>query len=170
MNDEIWKPLIDFPNYEVSNFGNVKSLTKIKRGSNLSPSSRKKGYLQVQICRNNTVRSMYIHRMVWQTFMGEIPNGMEINHKDGNKHNNHIDNLECVTPQQNSQHSWSLGLCIPTQGMRSGRAKLTDDLVREIRFRYENEDISQPKLAREYGVSKTLIWDVVSGNRWKHVK
>lgn len=93
---EIWKPVLGFEGkYEVSNFGNVKSLTRNKL---LKPMSTR-GYLQVFLGKNTNRK--YVHRAVWEAFNGPIPEGLQINHLDENKLNNSLNNLSLVTPREN---------------------------------------------------------------------
>ena len=97
MNEkEIWKPVLGFEGrYEVSNLGNVKSLTRNKL---LKPRSNQK-YLFVALGKSH--KPKYIHRAVWEAFNGPIPEGLQINHNDENKLNNSLSNLSLVTPREN---------------------------------------------------------------------
>lgn len=97
MNEnEIWKPVLGFEGrYEVSNLGNVKSLTRNKL---LKPRSNHR-YLFVDLGKDRERK--YIHRLVWETFVGPIPKGLQINHLDENKLNNSLTNLSLVTPREN---------------------------------------------------------------------
>ena len=62
-----------------------------------------------------------VHCLVWEAFVGEIPNGMQINHIDGDKHNNTLENLELVTPKENIQHAWKTGLCKSRKGIKTNK-------------------------------------------------
>ena len=94
--NEIWKPVLGFEGrYEVSNFGNVKSLITNKL---LKPTSTR-GYLFVNLGKDHKLK--YVHRAVWEAFNGPIPEEMEINHIDENKLNNSLSNLSLVTPREN---------------------------------------------------------------------
>lgn len=97
MNEkEIWKPVLGFEGkYEVSNLGNVKSLIRNKL---LKPMPTR-GYLQVTL--GKSTKRKLIHRAVWEAFNGSIPEGLQINHLDENKHNNSLSNLSLVTPREN---------------------------------------------------------------------
>jgi hypothetical protein len=89
---EIWK---EYGSYQVSNHGNVKG----QKGQLMKPSTNN-GYKQVVI-HDNGKKKMFVHRMVLLVFVGECPEGMECDHIDRNKENNHIDNLKWVTKYEN---------------------------------------------------------------------
>jgi len=103
--EEIWKKLIiDNINYhyEVSNTGNIRSTTTKRI---LKPSLRN-GYLAITICRDNTKKTYNIHQLIILMFIGEKENDMIIvNHKNGNKEDNNINNLEYITYKENTKHA-----------------------------------------------------------------
>ena len=102
--ERIWLPVKDYEGlYEVSNFGEVKSLNYKKTGKEklLSPGKDSKGYLQVILSKNNIKNHFRINRLVWQTFVGEIPPKWDVNHLDENKENNHLENLEACSHEKN---------------------------------------------------------------------
>ena len=106
MEQEIWKPVAGFENYEVSNLGRVKSLNYSHTGKEkiLKPFKRKDGYLQVILCRNGKVKKFSVHRLVATAFIPN-PYGFEqVNHKDENKINNCVSNLEFCTPKYNTNY------------------------------------------------------------------
>ena len=101
---ETWK---DIPGYEgryqVSNTGKVKSMNYGRTGvPGIMTPYDNRGYKCVHIRNAHKQRKMhYVHRLIWETFVGPIPEGLQINHKDENKINNSLENLEVVTPKQN---------------------------------------------------------------------
>ena len=102
---EIWKDIKDYEGlYQVSNYGRVKSLGR-KKGGGLSDryigNEDKQGYIKVCLSKNGKVKHWQIHRLVYETFIGLIPDGMVINHKDQNPSNNRIENLEVCTQKEN---------------------------------------------------------------------
>ena len=109
-------------------------------------------------------KSLYVHRLVALRYLGD-PKGLHVNHKDGNKLNNKISNLEYVTRAGNAKHAHATGL-IQAGGESNGRAKVTEDLVREIRSR-EGECTKQ--LAKEFGISRSNVYAIINRETWKEV-
>ena len=106
---ESWKKIDNYDNYMISNLGNIKN---IKRNKLLSPSKNTWGYLGVMLHKNGNVKRYQIHRLVANAFIPNIENKKEVNHKDGNKLNNHVDNLEWVTRSENILHSYKIRIYI----------------------------------------------------------
>jgi hypothetical protein len=106
-----------------------------------------------------------VHRLVWESVNGEIPAGYEINHKNGNKRDNRIENLECVTPSQNVKHAYETGLKVPTMGASNPNARLSDEIIREIR---RTPGPRRP-IAERFGIALTTVSDIRTGKRWRHV-
>ena len=111
-----------------------------------------------------------MHRLVAMAFIPNPDNLPEVNHIDGNKLNNCVTNLEWVTGKKNIQLAWETGLIYGLKGEKNGRSKLNDEQVREIREKYTGEKGQVANLAREYGVSWTLIKLIVTDKNWTHVK
>lgn len=122
---EIWKPIVECNGeYLVSNHGRVKSL-KYGKERILKPFLFVNGYLGVDIRYSNKKRKIHkIHRLVAFSFIPNPENKGDVNHKDGNKRNNHILNLEWMTRSENIQHAWDNGLFEDTRRAISISAKL----------------------------------------------
>ena len=101
---EEWKEIKGYENYFVSNFGNVKHNDKIKSQFN------NRGYKCVDLYKNNQRKHFKVHKLVYMTFIGEYNYKLDINHIDGNKENNNINNLEVCTRKENLEHAVRLGL------------------------------------------------------------
>ena len=117
---EVWKDVENYPNYQISNFGNVKSkerYTKARKGQIIHRKERllkqltdSKGYLYVRLYNDKGFKNIKVHRLVANNFL-ENPNNLpQVNHIDGCKQNNNIFNLEFCTELDNVRHSIKNGL------------------------------------------------------------
>lgn len=145
---------------------NQRLVVKRKRAETKNAS----GYLAVVIHKNKKTFSTSAHRLVWQYFYGDIPKGLEINHKNGRKTDNRPENLEVVTAKQNVQHSLKLGLQKVLKGEEIGTSKLTEKQVREMRKLYSTGNYKMKELAKRFSISYYTIWDVVRRKSWRHIK
>lgn len=118
---EIWKDIEEFKGlYQVSNFGRVRSIDRIityktgtkrlTKGIILTIGQNKLGYQQVSLSKNDKMYSRRVHRLVANAFIKNTKNYKEVNHIDGNKKNNKVENLEWCNRSQNMQHAVRLGL------------------------------------------------------------
>lgn len=100
---EIWKPVKNYPDYYISNLGNVKSL-KLNKIRNLKLSKNNDGYLQVGLSNKGYLKTFHIHKLVAVAFLDHIPCGLKlvINHINFNKTDNRVENLEIVSNRENS--------------------------------------------------------------------
>jgi hypothetical protein len=160
---EIWKPIPEFENYEVSSLGCVRNR---KTGRLLKFHINKKGYSQVVVSQNCNLRLFRVHRAVAAAFIGPCPKDLQVNHIDGDKANNRPENLEYVTDKQNKEHSVRLGLV--GRGKRVASTKLTEQQVKEIRTRWA-EGEAQRALARRFNVAQGTIAAIVHRMWWKHI-
>lgn len=112
---EVWKDIKEYEGYyEVSNLGNVRSKERyVKTGGGgkrlisskiKNPFLNKRGYLRVQLFKNNRKKNFRVHRLVAQAFIENPENKLEINHKNLNKKDNIVSNLEWVTGEENRLH------------------------------------------------------------------
>ena len=116
MEQEIWKDIEGYEGkYQVSNYGNVRSLmyhnTKgIKRISSLKPATDGKGYLRCALSKNNILTTFKVHRLVAQAFIPNPLNLPQVNHLNGDKQDNRVENLEWCTNSMNQKHAYKIGL------------------------------------------------------------
>lgn len=164
--NEEWRP-VTYPEYAeryaISDHGRVMSFHHKPEGEILKPCVGK--YLHVSLSVNGALKMGYMHIMVARAFIGECPEGHQVNHIDTNKHNNHLSNLEYLTPQQNIQHAKNLGRIL--HGETHQNAKLTAAQVREIRQRYSRGEGTQYSLATDYNVSRSAVSDIVKFRGWR---
>jgi len=130
---EVYKDIDGYKDkYQVSNLGNIKSkhryknnhskLQEIKETIKLQ-NDNGNGYKTTNLWENNKGKTLYVHRLVVEAFIGKIPKDMQINHIDGNKSNNNIHNLEIVTRSENVIHAYRNGLNHGTFGISQSRSK-----------------------------------------------
>lgn len=170
---EEWR---DIPGYEgvyrISDQGRImriKSGPGARPGLILKPYVRPDGYHNITLWSDNVSHKYYIHRLVLVAFLGPPPPNHEVNHKDGCKSNNCLDNLEWMERSANMFHRHRVLGQIGPQGERCGKAKLTADQVREIRRLYGTGNYQQKDLADAFHVSRTAIQQIVNYQRWKHI-
>lgn len=162
--------------FEVDNEGCVWRLAVRDCAHRITPVARKRaerrtvrGYLALSASVGNRKIVALAHRIIWIYLHGPIPNGLEMNHKDGNKANNQPGNLELVTASQNQKHAYRIiKTHQPKRGEENGFSKLTNNTVIDIRRRRAKGE-SLSKMAAEYSVSYYTAWDAVK-RRWKHIK
>jgi hypothetical protein len=111
---EEWKEINGFEDYLISNYGNVYS----KKNNKLLQHKSNGVYKNISLSKNNKPNYKYIHRLVCDAFCENPHNKPMVNHKDGNKLNNHYSNLEWVTKGENQSHAFRTGLRIPSEKQR----------------------------------------------------
>lgn len=106
---EEWRWIKDYEGlYQISNYGRLKSFLSDKENGQIRSNVNKNGwYFTVNLCSHNgrNKKTVRIHRLVYETFVGDIPKGFHIHHIDGNRQNNRIDNLELVHPSDHASKS-----------------------------------------------------------------
>lgn len=179
---EIWKPCPEYErHYEISNLGNLRSKRVFipndsifgeikgvwKKQQIKNQTNNRDGYKTSKLCKEGKCRRLTIHRLVAKAFL-ENPNGYsQVNHIDGNKENNRVDNLEWCSPSANIKHAYETGLMKKDHliGENHVAAKLTWEEVRSIRKRLKAGE-KGAKLAEEYGVSPTTITYIKQNKIW----
>jgi len=115
---EIWKDIEGYKGlYIISSLGRVKSSSNNPTHSKeilLTPTINSSGYMKVELYKNKISKIYYVHRLVALTFIPNPTNKPQVNHKDGNKLNNSLNNLEWVTRSENQKHAIKLGLRTPS--------------------------------------------------------
>ena len=176
MEKEIWKQIKNYENYEISNFGNVRNTifknNKIQKKQIhlLKINISKKNRCTIRLYKNGIKKAFSIHRLVMETFNPNRNNfkyrefenpieikldKLEINHKDGNPKNNHIDNLEWSTKKYNDYHAYINGLS-PLKKYNESKYK---PIIRNDGKKYKNSyDAS-----KDLNVSVCSIRDVLKG-------
>ena len=125
----------------------------------LKPQLNNKGYERVQLCG----KFYFVHRLVAEKYIPNPDNLPQVNHIDGNKTNNNVNNLEWVSNQQNRDHAVKNGLHF--QGEKCPWAKLTQEDVNYIR---NHREIHQKDLAKMFNVARTTISGIQNNYKWKN--
>lgn len=174
---EEWRPVPGAEGfYSVSNQGRIRSeplprkVPGRQRGRVLTPSCDSKGYAIFKVMiPGHPARNVKVHRAVAAAFLGEAGAGLQVNHKNGIKTDNRLENLEYVTCLDNIRHCWETGLhdADHCRGSANRLSKLSEDDVRTIRQLHPVASSSE--LASRFRVSKTNISYIVRRKTWQHV-
>ena len=168
MNVEIWKKIEDFPAYDVSDTGQVRSYHARARGRGmyiadmpqriLAPLLDKDGYHRVHLCAGGQVFTRQVALLVAGAFIGPRPDSLQVCHNNGKNDDNRPQNLRYDAPKGNTAD-------IPLENrLKWGRPQLTDEQVIEIRERYCGAiALCHADLADEYEVSPSIVARVCSG-------
>lgn len=182
---EEWKDIPNSLYYQVSSEGRIKRLAHQKwtemnqsysffKEKILKPSNdNSKGYWRIKIWYYKTsTRMESVHRLVAQAFIPNPDNLPQVNHKDGNKDNNHKDNLEWCTNLDNMLHAMSTGLMDARinniRGIRSHLNKYSEDTIRKIPDLMRQGN-SYKKIGSILGIPPSLVSEVKSRRAWKHL-
>ena len=162
----MWKRIND--KYECNEEGVIRN-SKTKR--HIKQWDSKNGYKCVTLMTSKGKVNKYVHRLVALSFL--TSNGesqLTVNHKEGNKKNNRLDNLELVTQSENNKHAYALKLKTPMCQKRENNfnSRLKKEDVEYIKNNYKPRDtvFSGKELAKNFGVSKTTISNIVKGKKW----
>ena len=168
---EVFEDLKGYENsYQISDSGRIFTKRRlvgnqIYYGRELIPQLTEDGYLKVTLSKNGKCKRFYLHRLVAIQFLDNNMNLPQVNHKDGNKLNNNVTNLEWCTKQENQSHAVRNNLM--QHGQDRPSAKLTEANVLEI---YKLKGIlTGQAIADIYGVSKNTINCILRGSKWKYL-
>lgn len=187
LNEERWATIPRAIDYEISESGVVRrridSQNKtggiVKKGHTPKQHKDKDGYPNVQLqCNGKKKRRLRVHRLVLEAFVGECPKGMECNHKDSNRTNNHISNLEWITHKENVQHSIKMGLfqrgedsC--TAKLKNGEVWLIKKLLASGLYKQKpkpHTGLTDRNIGRMFNVDSATIGDIKRERSWSHIK
>ena len=176
---ETWRDIEGFEGtYQVSNIGRIKSLARTYYRSDgarvclkekmLKPYQLPSGYMYIDLKKDKKNIKKYIHRLVCQAFLDEIDSKPEVNHINGIKHDNSLNNLEWVNRVENVNHALDY-LDTAKCGEKSCKSKLTLEQAKFIKANYKPRDKKNGSraLANKFGVVQSVISRIVNGQRWK---
>jgi hypothetical protein len=175
--EEIWRSIKNYEGlYEISSFGRVKSLKRMVKNRHFETRVNEKilkpgftgHYYQVHLCKNGKCPLHEVARLVADAFISNPENKPQVNHISGFKLDNNFENLEWSTVSENCFHAYKIGLQTAV-GENNGKAKLTEEKVREIRKLYSEKEITQKDLANKYNVTRGAIGFIVRNERWGYL-
>lgn len=177
-NKEDLKPIPGFAGYEIDNTGKVWSSIS---GKFLKAKPNFYGYpcVRLKIKEKGPSKLCHAHHLVWETFVGPRNKKLVINHKDGNKANSNLNNLEEVTKKEDVNHAWKMGFCENIRKVASNQESLKQawakcwklnqekaDKIREL----HNQGTKNKQLAEMFNISERQIRDIVKGKYWNNNK
>lgn len=168
---EQWRPVIGWEGwYEVSDHGRIRRVgggRGAKVGRIIAHWPTEEGYHRVRLTRDDCPKWFLVHRLVLEAFVGPCPEGLVCNHWDGDKDNNRPANLEWTTQRENNDHAFRTGLRRMPAGEKNAAAKITPEVVAEIR-RLAGIEVHRVTAGR-YGISQTQVSRIRRGESWRGV-
>lgn len=160
-------------NYIVSSDGHVYSTKNVGRGKYHKEISQRKnsdGYMDITVGPNNFRTTRKVHRLVAEAFIGPQPDeSYEINHKDRNRANNDVSNLEWVTHVDNVKSiPYEVGSAARS-GSNNGRATVNEQIVSKIRDLYEKENMKISEISSKYNIPYSTVFNIVKYKTWKNI-
>lgn len=171
---EIWKEIQGYVGlYQVSNLGRVKSKNRNWKNNDkiIRQGKDRDGYLQIVLYKNKIGKMFKVHRIVALAFILNPENKPQVNHINGIKDDNRVENLEWCTSKENMTHAWKINLSnsVHCQGEKCHLSKLTEDDIYVIKGLLEHTSLSQTKIAEIFDVKQNTISRIKLNKRWKHL-
>ena len=175
---EVWKDIIGYEKiYQISNFGRVKRLKRFVNHTKgvlklkekiLRCEFHKSGYIRCHLRKNGVVKKVFVHRIVAYHFIENTNNKPFVNHKDCNKRNNNISNLEWCTDIENKKHAYENNIMYKSSGTNHYMCKLSFHKIQAIRrLNNINPKFNVQRLALKLNVHKTTIRNIITGRTHK---
>ena len=168
INGEIWKDIEGYEGkYQASSDGRIRN----SKGKVLKTYTDKCGYQLIGLYKDGKSKTFRVHRIIYEALVGDIPIDLQINHKDFNRSNNKVSNLEVTTREENVRHSLQNTLranAYDENGNRisKGNSKINREIAEEIRTIYATKDVTYKELAKIYGIKRSAVGNIVTGKSW----
>ena len=159
-NTAEWKRVPSYPGYLVNRNGDVRG----RSVPTLKPQLTRDGYHRVLLYNENGPQHFSVHQLVCAAFNGKRPLGFSVNHINGVRADNRAENLEWVTPKQNTQHRRNCGTY--PSGEKNSRAKLSEDQARQV-MKLRSQGLTYKQIGQQFGVRPSTIGWLVTGKTWK---
>ena len=165
------RPIPSTIGYTASACGRILSFHRLQPFE-LKQSDHRQGYKKVSVKTTEGIKNRLVHRLVLEAWVGPCPEGCVTNHKNGNKTDNRLENLEYCTQSENMAHSYGYGLSPkpPTKrGSQCHLSKLTEEKVLAIRTKKDRTPGYLKRLAGEYGVTPATVSKILLRRTWTHI-
>jgi len=163
INGELWHNVLGFHGYWVNKKGEILG----RRGKKLALGKSTKGYPQIMLKTKQITKGFRIHRLVAEYFIyndnPKVKN--QVNHIDGNKDKNSVENLEWCSNKENHEHKMKNNLNVALKGSKHHNSILTEDDVISI---FKSKE-PYTELMKKYNVSKATISSIKCGRNWNHI-
>ena len=156
-------PIIGFENYSIAKDGKV--FNADRDFTELKSTKDTKGYLRISLSKKSKKTTFKVHRLVAQHFIPNPQNKPQVNHINGIKDDNRVENLEWATAHENNKHAYNTGLNSKPAAVK----KLNEQQVLEIRAKFKKKIVTREMLAKEYNVTPYCIKDVILRKSWKNI-
>jgi hypothetical protein len=177
MQKEIWKDVVGYEDsYRISNLGKLMSIERIVIYSDKKTGKRKSKILKTRVGKcgyeytvlsvDRIRKTQKIHRLVALTFIPNPNSKPSVNHINGIKHDNRVENLEWCTAKENTQHAYKTKLNSGVKGEKSHLSKLKKEDIIKIRLMYKEGLYSQAKLGVIFNVTQSQIYRIVNYINW----
>jgi len=165
------RPIPSTIGYSASRCGKIISHHRLEPFE-LKQAKHRQGYKKVSVKATDGIKNRLLHRLVLEAWIGPCPEGCVTNHKNGNKQDNRLENLEYCTQSENMAHSYGYGLS-PKPPTRKGSecrlSKLNEEKILAIRAEKDRKPGYLKRLAEKYGVTTPTISKILLKQTWKHV-